>query len=136
MTDGTNTASTLADILGVGKRIEKIKGLEEFGLVLFMRSITEAESAAHEAFHWKPNTTDIDPNRLKRSRAALISLVVCDEHGNKLLSANQAGDLDSRLAEILFDQCRAFTKAPKPGKNSEAANDGDSPSDSRPSSDE
>lgn len=130
------TASSVTDILQAKKRVVPFTGLEEFGLTLYCGPISEYESAEHEASHWKPGTTQIDPMRLKASRRKLIALTVCDENGKRLLSDEQAAQLDSRLAGLLYDQATEHTKPPKPPKNSQAASGDDSPSDSRPNADE
>ena len=122
-------ASTIDDMLKV-KRVVPFTGLEEFGLTLFCGPITEAESAEHEASHWKPGTTEIDPARLKRTRKKLLALTVCDENGLKLLTEDQAAQLDSRLAETLYNQAAEHVKPVRP-KNSPSANGDDSQSGSR-----
>ena len=128
------TASSFADMLNAGKRVKPFKGLEEFGLTLFCGSITELESADHEASSWKVGTTQVDPSKLKQTRRKLIALTVCDENGRRLLTDEQAGQLDSRLAEILYDQAVEHVKPAKP-KNSPSANGDDSESVSRSNAD-
>ena len=128
-------ASSLTDILASSKRLKPFTGLEEFGLTLFCGSISEFESAENEASRWKPGTTEIDPNRLKSSRRKLLALTVCDEHGKRLLTEEDAGRIDSYLADLLYDQADKFTRV-KPVKNSKTASGDDSPSASRPNAGE
>jgi hypothetical protein len=123
-------ASSFADMLNAGKRVKPFTGLEDFGLTLFCCSITELESAEHESSSWKTGTTLVDPGKLKQTRRKLLALTVCDENGRRLLTDEQAGQIDSRLAEILYDQSVEHIKPAKP-KNSPSANGDDSESVSR-----
>ena len=128
-------SSTLTDILKSRKRLKPFTGLEEFGLTLFCGSISEKESADNEASRWRPGTTDVDPVKLKAARRKLIALTVCDEDGNRLLTEDQAGEMDSYLADVLYAQADEFTRV-KPVKNSKTASGEDSPSASRPNAGE
>lgn len=129
------TASTKTDILNARRALVQFLGLEAFGLVLFCGPISEKESADLEASCWKPGTTEVCPVRIKASRRNLIAMTVCDEEGNRLLTEEEAGQLDSRLAETLFKQADAFVKAEKP-KNSQAGGDDSPPSGSPSNADE
>ena len=128
------TASTFDQIRLAGRQVVPFLGLESYGLVLYCGSLSESESADLEASRWKPNSTDICPHRLKRSRRKLISLTVCDENGKRLMSEEQASNIDSKLADILYAQAYARTHFDK-SKNLPAASEDDEPSDSRPSAD-
>jgi hypothetical protein len=123
-------ASSAADILKSRKRIKPCTKLEEFGLTLFLGSISEKESAEYEASRWRTGTTEVDPAKLKSARRKLIALTICDEEGNRLLSEEQAGEMDSYLADVLFSQADEFTRV-KPVKNSKTASGEDLPCDSR-----
>lgn len=129
-------ASTAADVLKVSlaRRVELIKGLEPWGLTLYMRSMTEREKAAYEFELIDPKTGEIKVGRLKQSRAKLVSLVVSDEAGNLLFGESQVRELedrDGKLVHVLNEQCREHVGLGKPSeKNSDSTDDDDSPLDS------
>ncbi|WP_010586418.1 hypothetical protein [Schlesneria paludicola] len=130
------TASSFAEMKAAGKRrVVPFTGLEEFGLTLYCCSITEQESANQEAASWKPGTIDIDPHRLKSARRKLIAMTVSDEEGNRLLNEEQAAELDSVLAGILYEQAAAHTSLRMRSKNLPSASGEQTPIDSRSSAD-
>lgn len=74
-----------------------------------IRSLTEFEKSEYEQSQLtrsKSGKATPEPDRVKRSRAALICLCVCDEHGARLLAdedVEQVLGMDGRITQRLYD---------------------------------
>lgn len=130
-------ASSAADVLNATakRRIDPVKGLEPWGLTLYMRSLTEREKSEYEYSLLDPETGAIIPGKIKQARASLITLVVCDEDGQPIFSADQAKALmarDGKLVGLLNQACREHVGLSKEEKKagSDIDTDDDPPCDS------
>jgi hypothetical protein len=136
-------ASTAADVLNASakRRVDPIEGLEEWGLTLYMVSLTEREKSEYEYGLINPETGEIIPGKVKQARASLITRVVCDEDGKPIFTESQVKALmgrDSKLIGLLDKACRAHVGISKAEKktDSDSESDDDSPSDSASPSDD
>lgn len=130
-------ASTAADVLNAtsARRISPVKGLEPWGLTLFMRSMTEREKSEYEYSLIDAETGQVIPGKLKQARASLITKVVCDEDGKAIFTDDQVKALmgrDGKLVGLLNQQCREHVGLSKEEKKADSDTN-DLPDDEPPS---
>lgn len=101
-------ASTAADFLGKTQpRIAPIRGLEQWGLIAFMRSMTAREKIDFEASVLNDDHTAVEDARLKTVKARLVISQACDESGKPLFDEKQLAqvqEIDSKLLEVMYSQ--------------------------------
>lgn len=100
--------STAADFLGTEhkRRYAPLRGLDDWGLSGFVRSLTEKERSDYES-GILDKRHKVDRNKLKQAKARLVVLAVVDDEHEPVFTTDHVSRLmscDSKLIEALYTQ--------------------------------